>query len=371
MQALQAREESRGWLRLWVPDVGQKSLKIIRNPAKQSPCAAWEWPLTWVYEAAMAGQKKSLHRIIDRNQHSWREHFALLWPGVEPHQLRDCTEESAGFAVTTAMLLSILCWTAGALRRVPEDRFRGANFLAVFLDAFFVPEQTPLIVTLPKVDSPGETELRIDSGWVDTSSWLEPARTSTATPEAADFYKLLMDDYQAAARMNLPWLQGSIQRCKVSQLACMLLVDPTRRQGKQAGLRAKVAHHLMRQLATLVDLRASCRMVPAAEVPKAELALKTSAGNLKRNNCDLKARLQEEAQGKKAPMPGIRCLSLFPTCLALGHQNVSYIRSVIKPDAALLRAGRKLTDKLTQSDFLQGSQRERKARGRDLGRGRL
>ena len=292
------------WLRVSVPDVGPKVLKVYRSsaehyiPSDDTLSAQWQWSMYWWYDAAMAGQKKSLHRLTARNRTSWHEWFHTLWPGKKLHELRACPgEPSCSGAASTFMIVSIMCWACGAVRRVLEDRCRAANFMAAFLDAFLIHEEQPLVITLPMLHCKGLVSLTVNSGWVDTSGWLPAGPEAPATDVARQF----IEDYRKASEGSLRWLEGDIRKCKVSHLACMLLADPTNRRGKQAALRSSVACHLIRQLAMLIDLRVPSRTVLISEVHVNELALKTDQGNLKRKNSDLKAHLCAEAQKKKVP----------------------------------------------------------------------
>lgn len=298
------------WLRMSLPGVGPKVLKVYRSSAEHhipsensgTLSAQWRWSMYWWYDAAMAGQKKALHRLTERNQAHWREWFHTLWPGKKPHELRACLgEPSCSGTASTFMLVSIMCWACGAVRRADEDRCRGANFMAAFLDAFLCCEEQPLVITLPMLHCEGEVSLTVNSGWVDTLGWLPAEQTTLAEAPATDFARQLIEDYRKASEGSLSWLEGDIRKCKLSHLACMLLADPTHRRGKQAAWRSSVACHLMRQLAMLIDLRVPSRTVLPADLGTHELALKTDQGNLKRKNSDLKAHLSAEAQKKKVP----------------------------------------------------------------------
>ena len=291
-------DKSDRWLRLAVPSVGGKSLKVFRNPAEQTDLGStWLWSLSYWYDAAMTGSKKPLHSLISRNSAGWRDWFNSMWPGIGLHDLAE-HPDATGPVVTSYMFVSILCWSAGAVRRSLDDRARGANFMACFLDAFLMDEETPLIVSLPKVGDAGEISVTVKHGWIDTSEWLDVL----AEIPNSDFAALLVEDYKASAEKTIHcWCEGDIRRCRATHLLATLLVDPTLRRGVCAQTRAHVARHIARQLAVLVDLKAGRRTVTSLSI--AELTLKTGSGHLKRRNQDLKAALQHAASQKKAQTP--------------------------------------------------------------------
>lgn len=275
------------WLHL-PQEFGVKPLKVTLSTGQQG-----EWSLVhWQNALQRLGGEKALCRTVDRNEPGWKGWHKKIHPSCPPPDVKRTVGVKNAYSAVTSLFVAMLCWAAGAARRTPSDRSKGALLLVGVLDVFFNHEEQPVLISIPRLCGGGLAYVTVKRGWVDATHWLQPEDDEIVEGFKKDFLA-------AAASVELAWASGHAHMCKLGVLICVLLVDPTLRRGETGIRYTAAACHIMCQVTILLELRMKSVTCAGVSIEDAKLTL--PSGSLKRYNGDLKHALCQDVDDRKAP----------------------------------------------------------------------